>query len=380
MELSEIRKQLDVTNEELLATFLKRMKLSGEVAAYKSENDVPVVDRERERQILERVREESGDMERYANALFLQLFSLSRIYQDRLVAPTSGIAATIERSLADHADAVFPATGTIACPGVEGGNSQVAADRLFPRGNLVYLKTFEAVFDAVESGLCDFGVLPIENSSNGSVREVYDLLRAKKAFIVRSARLHIDHELIAREPMELSDVKKVLSHPQAFGQCSDFLSKLPADVELVPCTNTAEAARIVSESSELGITALASHECVDLYELTTLATHVQNSENNYTRFIAIAREPIVYPGANRISLVLTCKHRPGALYSIMGAFTALGINLLKLESCPIPGEDFEFMFFFDLEADVHDEDVRGMLAELERECERFVFLGNYLEV
>ncbi|MGN0035540.1 MAG: bifunctional chorismate mutase/prephenate dehydratase [Coriobacteriales bacterium] len=380
MELSEIRAELEKVDDRLLDDFLERMKLAGQIATCKAEHDVPVADPGRERETLERVRAKSDGLERYSDALYRQLFSLSRNYQNKLRTPEEGVSRMIADSLERHAGEEFPATATVACPGVEGGNSQIASDRLFPRGNLVFIKTFEGVFDAVEGGLCDFGVVPVENSSNGSVREVYELLQKKSVSIVRSARLFIKHELLARPGTRLEDVRKVYSHPQAFGQCSEFLSGLSSDVELVPCDNTAEAARLVATSGEQGVAAIAPHECVALYDLSVVSDHIQNNENNYTRFFCIAREAVVYPGSNRISLVLTCKHRPGALYAIMGAFEALGINLLKLESCPIPGEDFKFMFFFDLEASVRDSEVRAMLSELERECETFLFLGNYLEV
>jgi len=380
MELTEIRRRFDEVDDEILASFLKRMELAGEVAEIKAQKGTPVLDRTREREILAKVRERSGGMERYSNTLFTTLLELSRAYQDRLLAAPTETSALIGKALAQHAADVFPQTGTIACQGVEGGNSQIACDRLFPRGNLMYLKTFESVFDAVSSGLCTFGVVPIENSSNGSVREVYDLIQRKCTYVVRSARLCITHELISKPGVRIEDLTKVYSHEQALGQCSDFLASLPDGVEVLPCGNTAEAVRLVAESDEDTIAAIASHECGELYGLSTLRRDIQNSDNNYTRFICIAREPVIYPGANRISLVLSCKHKPGALYEIMGKFNALGINLVKLESCPVVGQDFEFMFFFDLEASVLDPDVVGMLGELERCCESFTFLGNYMEV
>lgn len=380
MELSEIRAQLDAIDDEMLSSFLTRMELVGEVAKYKASRATAVLDRTREREILAHVREESGKMERYANGLFTTLLNLSRAYQDRLMALPAKTAALINDALVQNVEDGFPQTGTIACQGVEGANSQIACDRLFARGNIMYLKTFASVFDAVASGLCDFGVVPIENSSNGSVREVYDLMQDRHLYIVRSSRLCIAHELLAKPGSSLDDINKVYSHEQALGQCSDFLASLPEGIEVLPCSNTAEAARMVAEGEDRRAAAIASHECGELYGLHVLRTRIQNSENNYTRFICIAKTPIIYPGANRISLVLTCIHRPGALYEIMGKFDALGINLLKLESCPIPGQDFEFMFFFDLEASVCDPDVMAMLGELECSCESFTFLGNYMEV
>lgn len=379
MELSEIRGRLDEIDDELVDLFLRRMELAGKAGEYKAGHDIPVLDRSRERSILAMVRERSGDMERYSNTLYQTLFQLGRAYQDTLFARPSRTTSLIAGALERHAGETFPQTGTIACQGVEGGNSQMACDRLFPRGNLMYLKTFEAVFDAVASGLCTFGVLPIENSSSGSVREVYDLFQRKQAYIVRSARLFITHELVARPGTTLEDIKVICSHEQALRQCSGFIDGLPSGIEVRACGNTAEAARMAAGSADGSIAAIASHDCGELYGLATVERGIQDSENNYTRFVCIAAEPIIYPGANRISLVLSCKHEPGALYEVMGKFNALGINLLKLESCPIVGQDFEFMFFFDLEASVHDPEVVAMLGDLERTCQSFTFLGNYLE-
>ncbi len=155
------------------------------------------------------------------------------------------MAAQVRASL-EAGTSVFPQTGLVACQGVEGANSQVACDRLLPRGNIVYVKTFEAVVSAVESGLCKFGVLPIENSSNGSVRAVYELLQDHNLSIVRSTRLCIRHELLALPGVKMEDITEIYSHEQAIGQCSKFLSSLNG-VRVIPCDNTAVAAKMVAE-------------------------------------------------------------------------------------------------------------------------------------
>lgn len=172
MELSEIRRSIDAVDDQLLNLFLERMRLSEAVGAYKNENHLPILNKQREREILTKVSEKAGSQERYAYHLFSTLFELSRSRQAELVNTPTRVGAQIESSLAAAGAALFPQTGLVACQGVEGANSQVACDRLLPRGSIVYVKTFQAVVSAVESGLCKFGVLPIENSSNGSVRAV----------------------------------------------------------------------------------------------------------------------------------------------------------------------------------------------------------------
>ena len=378
MELSEIREKIDTVDDQLLKLFLERMSLAEEVAAYKNEHHLPILNKERERAVLARVTEQSGEKERYAYHLFSTLFELARSRQAELISAPTRVAAQVKASL-EAGSAVFPQTGLVACQGVEGANSQMACDRLLPRGNIVYVKTFEAVVAAVESGLCKFGVLPIENSSNGSVRAVYELLQDHRLSIVRSTRLCIRHELLALPGVKMDDITEIYSHEQAIGQCSHFLEGLNG-VRVIPCDNTAAAAKMVSERGDRHAAAISSHACAALYGLESVRDDIQDSDNNYTRFICIAKDPVIYAGANRISLVIACDNKPGALYEILSKLAALGINMTKLESCPVTGRNFEFIFFLELEASVLEPGVLPMLEELERSCQNFQFLGNYAEV
>ena len=378
MELSEIRTKIDAVDDQLLDLFLQRMELSEEVAAYKNEHNLPILNKAREREILAKVTEKSGEKERYAYHLFSTLFELARSRQAELSNAPTRVQSQVEASLAAGGP-VFPQTGLVACQGVEGANSQVACDRILPRGNIVYVKTFEAVVSAVESGLCKFGVLPIENSSNGSVRAVYTLLQEHNLSVVRSTRLCIRHELLAKPGVKMSDITEIYSHEQALGQCSKFLNGLNG-VRVIPCDNTAMAAKMVAESGNRHAAAISSHPCAALYGLECISDAIQDSDNNYTRFFCIAKDPVIYAGANRISLIIACDNKPGALYEILSKLAALNINMTKLESCPVSGRNFEFIFFLELEASVQDPSVLPMLRELERSCASFNFLGSYTEV
>lgn len=378
MELSEIRTQIDAVDDQLLELFLRRMELAEEVAAYKAEHHLPILNKQREREVLARVTERAGAQERSAYHLFSTLFELARSRQAELISAPSQVAALVKTSL-EAGGEVFPQTGMVACQGIEGANQQVACDRLLPRGNIVYVKTFAAVVSAVESGLCKFGVLPIENSSNGSVRAVYELLQDHKLSIVRSTRLCIRHELLALPGTKMEDITEIYSHEQAIGQCSRFLNQLHG-VRVIPCANTAIAAQLVAQRKAPHAAAISSHPCVELYGLECINDQIQDSENNYTRFICVAKDPIIYSGANRISLIIACDNKPGALYEILAKLAALGINMTKLESCPVSGRNFEFIFFLELEASVKDPSVLSMLEELERSCSKLLFLGNYAEV
>ena len=378
MELSEIRAKIDAVDDQLLDLFLKRMALSEEVADYKNQHNLPILNRTREREILAKVTEKAGDKERYAYHLYSTLFELARSRQAELISAPTKVEERVKRALSSNSE-VFPQTGMVACQGVEGGNSQVACDRLLPRGNIVYVKSFDAVVSAVESGLCKFGVLPIENSSNGSVRKVYQLLQEHDLSVVRSTRLCIRHELLALPGVKQEDITEIYSHEQAIGQCSRFLGGLK-DVRVIPCGNTAMAAKLVAESGNRHAAAISSHPCAALYGLACVNGSIQDSDNNYTRFICVTKDPVIYAGANRISLIVAFENRPGALYEIISKLAAMDINMTKLESCPVAGSDFEFIFFLELEASVKAPGVLSMLEEMERSCAQFQLLGNYAEV
>ena len=242
-----------------------------------------------------------------------------------------------------------------------------------------YFSSFEAVFAAIEKGLCRYGVLPLENSTAGSVNAVYDLMMRHDFRIVRSVRIKVDHNLLVKPGTKLSDVREIFSHEQAISQCAAFLSTLK-DVKITPCENTAVAARMVAESDRGDVAALSARQCMDLYGLDCLAPSVQDQGNNFTRFICIARDLEIYPGADRTSLSMILPHKPGSLYKVLSRFYALGSNLNKLESRPIPERNFEFMFYFDLENSVYDPRFIQLMGELDEICEEFHYLGSYSEV
>jgi chorismate mutase/prephenate dehydratase len=242
----------------------------------------------------------------------------------------------------------------------------------------MYINTFDGVFSAVEKNLCQYGILPIENSLHGSVTSIYDLMYKYRFFIVRSVKLKINHVLLAKPGVKLSDVRKIYSHEQALAQCSEFLKN--QNVAIEPCENTATAAKMIKESESNDIAAISSIQCADLYNLDVLSEDIQNSDNNYTRFICISKRLEIYPGARKISLMVTTPHTPGSLYKLIAKFATRGINITKLESRPIPNKDFEFMFYFDLDIQVYDEAVFNLFSQLEGENEKFMFLGCYTEL
>lgn len=380
MNLEELRAEIDTIDDNLLQDFAQRMNVVGQIGLEKKSEGLPTLDPAREREKLaDIVARLPPEMEQYGYTLWSMLFEISRSYQSSLNPQPSALRKDIERAIADT-QPLFPPAATVACQGVEGAYSQLACEKLFKHPQVMYFKTFESVFSAIENGFCDYAVLPLENSTAGSVKEIYDLMLSHSSFkIVRSTRLKVDHNLVAKKGTKMSDIKEIFSHPQAISQCAKFLDAMPG-VKITACENTAAAAEAVAKSERTDVAAISSYNCVELYGLERLAADIQDRSNNYTRFICISKKLEIYPGADKTSLMLVLPHRPGALYQILGRFYALGMNLIKLESRPLPDREFEFMFYFDLETSVYSDEFIRLVDDLDAICEEFQYLGSYSEV
>ena len=379
MELKKIREQIDAIDSDLVDLFVKRMALSAQVADYKNANHLPIYVPAREREVLQDVAEKAGpEMANYARVLYSMIFEISRSYQSKRNTKMTPLYQTITNSI-DTTEKLFPQSPMVACQGVEGAYSQIACEKIFKSPMIMYFKNFDGVFNAIEQGLCQYGILPIENSTAGSVKKVYDLMIRHNFSIVRTFRMKIDHNLIANPGAKLSDIKQIYSHEQAINQCDDFLKSLPG-VQVIPVENTAVAANIVAQSGRLDVAAISSHTCEELYGLKSLADSVQDAGNNRTRFICISKNLEIYPGSDKTSIMMVLSHRPGALYRVLARMYVLGINVIKLESRPIPDRDFEFMFYFDLETSIYSEEFVQLMCELDDLCEEFKYLGSYTEV
>jgi len=270
-------------------------------------------------------------------------------------------------------------TANIACQGVEGAYSQIAANTLFKTPDVTYMRTFDGVFRAVNNGLCKYGILPLENSNAGSVTDVYDLMKTHKFFIVRSVKVTISHMLLQKTKTSVEKIKEIYTHEQAARQCSRFLDQ-NSHIKINLSANTAAAAQFVAQSERTDIAAIASENCIKLYNLTASSKNIQNNNNNYTRFICISKECEIFDNANKISLMLSLENKAGALYDVIKQFAECKLNLVKLESRPIADTDFEFMFYFDVQANIENEDVYNLLLRLKETTRQLAFLGNYSEI
>lgn len=272
----------------------------------------------------------------------------------------------------------LPPKALIACQGVWGAFSHQAAEKFFPAGEIRFFEQFEDVFQAVDAGMVDYGVLPIENTTAGSVVEVYDLMRRYDFFIVKETKVSISHCLLASKGTLWENIEKVYSHPQALNQCRDFFEKNSA-FEAVPYSNTAAAAKFVAQSNTNRLAAVASRKCAEKYGLTVLAENIQDISHNTTRFICISKSPIFLQNSNKISLCLTLPHKAGSLCHLLNKFSAANLNLSKLESRPWPEKMFEFLFYLDIEGSLEDIKARVLLEELYHQLGYFKILGCYNE-
>lgn len=380
-DLIDLRESIDRIDNEMFRLFGERAKVAGEIAEYKRAHNMRVYDPARERQkVADAASRVPEDMATYGQVMMELLMEASRQRQHQALGTRDAdqTMARIDEARA-ATPALFPPMAQVACQGVEGANSQIACERFFRHPQISYFGSFDGVFRAVEEGFCDYGVLPIENSTAGSVNKVFDLMMEHSFSVVRTTRRKIEHNLLAKPGTRLEDVRDIFSHEQAINQCSEYLASLKG-VRVHVAENTAIAAQRVAESGRTDLAALSSLSCAELYGLDVLQADVQDRDNNYTRFACISKNLEIYPGANRTSLMIVLNHQPGSLYKVLSKFYALDINVIKLESRPIPGRDFEFMFYFDVECSVDAPEFRALMTTIGSLCSEYRYLGSYTEV
>ena len=379
MNIEDLRKKIDGIDSEMCRLFAERMQVVTDIARYKKENNMVVYHPSRARAVLQNISKQLGpEFEGYGRSLYRTIFDLSESYQTRMLSEGEEFFKHI-KEVTSKPPMPFPKRASVACAGCEGAYAHLAAERLFDLPEMIYVNNFDSVFRAVSSGLCEYGILPIENSLAGSVNAIYDLLGEYNVSIARSVRLKVDHSLLTQPGAKLEDIKEIYSHQQAISQCSEFLSNLK-NVRVIAVENTAEAARMVAKSGDKSKASISSRLCAELYQLQTLKNAIQNRDNNYTRFICIAKQPQIYSGANRTSIMMVIPHRPGTLFHILSRFNATGVNLVKLESRQIPEREFEYRFYFDIQASVYSTEFQSLMCELNNCGEQFKYFGTYAEI
>lgn len=371
MNLDELRLAINGLDRTIQDAFAERMELCRQVALYKQENGLPIFQTEREAQILERIRKEAPEgLDNASAMLFQTIMDISKDLQYREL--HKDVTPYEFQKLCITPDA------TVACQGMAGANAETAAKQIFGTDcKPVFLPTFADVFEAVQCGKVTFGIIPVQNSTAGSVVQAYDLMSEYNFYINKATVVEITNCLAVRPGTKLSDVKHVYSHPQALSQCSHFINKNGLTAH--EYSNTATAAKLASTSNE-PIGAICSEGCAKLHGLEIIADHISDYVPNYTQFFCISKELMLSDDADRISVMLKLPHEEGSLHKLLSKFVICGTNLLKLESRPIRNGSFEVMFYLDFSGSVHDSAIGALLSDLSENLEYFKFLGNYGEM
>jgi chorismate mutase/prephenate dehydratase len=377
MNLDELRKEIDEIDVQLVTLITRRMEVVDAVAEIKKSEGLTVFHPEREKEVIERA---SGmvptQFNYYVMSLYKHILDLSKLRQREVIASASKSKNRFSVILDQPVHELRSPRVTVQ--GVNGSFASSAGLSMYPTGKMSYVDSWEQVLYAVEDGTCDYGVLPVENSSAGSVNEVYDLLIKYKHFIVKALPLTVDQCLLGIRGAKISDIKNVYSHPMAFPQCNDFLRK-HHKMQCFPNVNTAMAAEFVAREGKKEYAAIASKDCAHIYGLDILAENIQQSNSNTTRFISVSKRPEIPDNANKISLFFTLPHVTGSLYRTLLRFALNGLNLTKIESLPNPQKNFEYYFYLDFKGSVKNEKTLDLLTALNEELPTFNFLGNYFE-
>ncbi len=370
MELDELRQQIDDINSQMLSLFAERMRISRDIAQYKLEHGMEVFQGSREKQILDTVRENAPEGMENASELFFQtVMDISKClqFQELTSAETGDV----------YKKADFSKHYITAIPGAFGSYSQMAADKLTPDHEPLFFSDFEDVFRAVESGRANFGVLPIANSTAGSVSLTYELLKKYDLRICQATKIKVSHCLAAKRHTKIEDVTIVYSHEQAIMQCSEFLRS--HGLKAHHYANTALAAEYVSDCDE-PYAAICSEKAARDLGLEILERDITDAKENYTKFILICKDNLIPEGANLITVSLALPHQKSALYRLLTKFSVAGLNLTMIKSRPVANTDFDAVFYLDFEGDVSEPNVIKLMNELGDELSYFKFLGNYKEI
>jgi len=378
-QLDEYRAQLDAIDGGITQLFLRRMEVTARVGEYKRSAGTPVLDAGREQQVIaSRSALAPTPADRAAVArLFESIMTLSRRQQRKIVregAEDPGYARWL-RQIASQREAV--ADPRVVYQGEPGCYSEEAAAGFFGEGvNARGCPWFGDVFQALAAGEADYAVLPIENSSTGSIRQVYDLLSQYDFSLVGEWQVKVEHCLAALPGVRLEDIRTVHSHEQGLQQCDRFLEQ-HRDWVQVPALDTAGSAKWVAQSGDRSAAAICSKRAAKLYGLDILAGPINHNTANFTRFVVVSPALELREGRDKIAAVFSLPHQSGSLHEILTVFAVYGLNLVKLESRPILGRDWEYLFFLECTGNLSEPGMDGVLHELSQLSEDFRVLGNF---
>lgn len=369
-DLTEIREEINSLDDELLSLIIKRLDLSKEVAAYKKANHLPITDRTREEWILEDItKEKSTDLIAPLRETYETLFRVSRRRQSQLIDPDNTF---IDNVLETMTDTPFPQTGVVA---ISNDSYDVpVAQALFHQPTLLNFSNAMKIVDAVNAGLCDYGILPIEDNRSGANINTYDLLLDRTCHIVRGLKLNLHYKLVAAHNVPFDKLKTIVVDHRAYNHCSTFLDSVQCDV--VEKTTADIASDIIQPSDDFIAWIVPAHMNTS-DAVRVLRSDVANT-GDYVRYICLTKKPAIYSASDYFSLMLSIPDQAGGLNNILSPFAALGVNLTLLESRPIVDEkETRHRFFLDFTGDINDIQLQLLINDLSRTCLSFSLLGAY---
>ena len=374
-DLEEYRRRIDAIDAQLVQLFLRRMEVTWKVGEYKKANGLPVLDSGREKEVIAAKTALTGDPARKADvaALYESIMAISRRQQRKLVREEG--EGQWQRLLSAVREPV--SAPRVVYQGEPGAYSEEAAMGFFGEAvNARGLPWFDDVFAALAEGEADYAVLPIENSSTGSIRQVYDLLAQYDFSLVGEWQVKVEHCLAALPGVSMEDIETVYSHEQGLMQCDKFLDEHPA-WDRIPALDTAGSAKQVRESGDRTAAAICSRRAAELYGLEVLACPINHNSANFTRFVVVSPRLELREGRDKIAAVFTLPHQTGSLHEILTVFAVHGLNMVKLESRPIPDRNWEYRFFVEFTGDLTAPGMEGALHELSQLSADIRVLGNF---
>lgn len=375
MSLENIRKKLDVIDEQIVKLYEERMQLCEEVGIDKVKTGKKVYDKQRENEKLAVLTSKASNEfnRRGIKELFEQIMSMSRKRQYQIL----GNHGVFGRTSFIELDTLQSENARLVFQGVEGAYSQAALEQFFgDNKNVFHVDTFRDAMEAIEEGSADFAVLPIENSSAGAVSQVYDLLVEFENYIVGEVVIPIRHTLAGIAGTKLDEIERVYSHPQGLMQSARFLDEHGA-WQQISVANTAMAAKKVLEDGRRNQAAICSEYAAEIYGLEILQREINSSEKNSTRFIIVTNQKVFLKDAKKISICFEIAHESGSLYHLLSHFIYNNLNMTKIESRPIEDRPWEYRFFIDFEGNMSDGAVKNAIRGLREEARNLKILGNY---
>ncbi len=372
MDLSNIRAKIDKIDDQILDLFLERMELASDVAKYKAANNMVVFQSDREKFIIDNVKSNSPEaMRKSAAFLFMNIMDISKVSQINEITPEADIPHTTQAKRQP----------SVAVQGVEGSYGHAAAKQLFKSGSVSYYAAFREVFEAVENGDADYGIIPVENSTAGEVAVNMELLESHGVYICQTTTVECAHVLAAKRGVSEDDIKILFGHEQAIRQCADYINKR-GGLTVIPYHNNAAAAQMIAENPSAKLGCICSAECAEMHGLDIVRKHIATDPNNCTRFICISKNVEVYDGADTVAVSVSIPNIAGSLYRLLTKFAVNGMSMTKIQSKPLPMDirlkfPNDYMFYIEFTGNIESPAVRKLLKNFGDELNYFKFHGNF---